>query len=210
MITGQDGPRVQMLSQNSEPKVANRLRDDRHSYGWVSILLHWLTAALVIALWLLGKSIASQPPDGIDLRRALHVSIAASAWLLILIRIGWRLASAQPRVRGQSRGIHRIAKGTHYLMLCVLLIMLLSGPVLVWARGESVRLFGALAIAGPVGTSESTAALAHLVHANAAMLLFWLVLLHVAGALKQLMFHSDETFARMLWPGRRGLPETGQ
>ncbi|MDH4072206.1 MAG: cytochrome b/b6 domain-containing protein [Gammaproteobacteria bacterium] len=174
--------------------------DSDTSYGWISIALHWLTATLIIALWIIGKSISSAEPDSIDARRSLHVSIAATAWLVIFLRVLWRLRSGHPHVRGQSDVIHRVAKIAHYASLIAVLAMLVSGPVMVWARGFPVGIFGALSIPGPVGKDPGLAALALGVHSGAAALLLAIVLLHIGGALKHLMFHTDDTIVRMLWP----------
>ena len=42
------------------------------------------------------------------------------------------------------------------------------------------------------------------IHAGTANTLFLLVLVHILGALKHLMFHEDETIERMIWPKKSG------
>lgn len=179
-----------------------RLYDTGSIYGWISILLHWVTAVIVIALWFLGRSIMNLPLEEADGRRGLHVSVAATAWLLLILRAAWRFRSGHPHARGQSDFIHRIAVIAHYAMLTVLLLMLLSGPLMVWAGGRPIVIFDAIRIPGPIAEAETLGDLARFIHSNAAMVLFWLVILHIGGALKHLMFHTDDTFARMIWPGK--------
>jgi cytochrome b561 len=188
--------------QNPPEQRDAPIRDSDTRYGWTSILLHWITTFAVIALWLIGKSIFSSEPETVDARRALHVSIAASAWLVILFRIAWRFREGHPRVRGQSMRIHRIAKAAHYAMLMLLLAMLLSGPLLVWAGGNGIGIFGLVSIPSPFAASDALRSVAWYLHSKAAMLLFVLVLVHIGGALKHLMFHSDDTIVRMIWPGK--------
>ena len=183
-----------------------RLGDTATVYGWTSILLHWITSITVIVLWFIGKSIFAAESTSIDERRALHVSIAASAWLVILVRIAWRFREGHPRVRGQTLIIHRVAKTAHYTMLILLLVMLISGPAMVWAEGNSIGIFGLLSIPSPLDASGPLRDLAWTLHSNAALLLFLLVLVHIGGALKHLMFHSDDTFVRMIWPGKVETP----
>ena len=180
----------------------SRLHDTVSIYGWISILLHWMAAIIVIALWFIGQSIMNLPLDEADDRRALHVSVAAGAWLLLILRTVWRFRSGHPHVRGQSAFIHRVAVIAHYAMLIVMLLMLLSGPLMVWAGGRPIVIFDAIRIPGPFGESETLGDVAWFIHSNSAMALFWLVVLHIGGALKHLMFHNDDTFARMIWPGR--------
>lgn len=160
------------------------LRDRSDSFGWISIALHWATAAVIIAMWFIGKSIASQPLDQIDARRTLHIALGLSSWLLIAGRVAWRFIVEHPRVVGQSRLTHVFARRTHYLMLVVTSAMLLSGPALAWALSTGSQWVSAI----------------HWTHRVSSTALAALVILHILGALKHLMFHDDETIVRMLWP----------
>lgn len=176
----------------SDPTGASKfspLIDRPDSYGWISIALHWLVAAIVIAMWFIGKSISGQPPDEIDATRNLHVTIGLSAWLLIFGRIVWRLVIPHPRAHGQTQRTHKLARAVHYLMLAALSVMLLSGPLLAWLSPGGSHFAGAV----------------RAVHASAGNFLFLLLVVHILGALKHLMFHDDETIERMLWPRKPDL-----
>lgn len=157
---------------------------------------------MIVALWFFGKSILNGPSEDSDAMRHLHVSLAASSWLIIFARSIWRVRSGHPRVKGQSLWTHKIAKLAHYMMLLILTLMLLSGPLLVWSSGNAINVFGWMSIPSPVSESDSLREFAWFVHSNSSTALLVLVLLHVGGALKHLMFHSDDTIARMIWPGR--------
>lgn len=136
-------------------------------------------------MWFTGKSIFGQPGDDIiDARRTLHVTIGLSAWLLLAGRILWRLRNPHPHASGQTRRIHVIAKGAHFVMLAAVAVMLVTGPLLAWAVARHPELATSL----------------HRVHAMSANILGALVILHILGSLKHLLFHEDETIIRMLWP----------
>ena len=191
-----------MPADDRTPKPHSTLQDSDTVYGWISILLHWVTAILIVTVWFLGKAILNGTSEEVDARRGLHISLAACAWLLLLARVVWRARSGHPHVRGQSDRIHVVAKSVHYASLVTLLIMMVSGPLTVWARGFPVNVFGWFSVPGPVNASARLADTAYFVHSNAATLLLILVLVHIGGALKHLMFHTDDTIVRMLWPGR--------
>lgn len=162
------------------------LLDQSDSFGWVSIVVHWLTTAIIISLWFIGHSITEQDTTAaIDARRSLHVTIALSAWLLLLFRIIWRLRMHHPHADGQSLFIHRFARTVHYVMLAGISVMMLSGPVMFWIDDKVFTDF------------------ARATHTATAGLLFVLVLLHIGGSLKHMMFHEDDTIVRMLWPKKR-------
>ena len=68
-------------------------------------------------------------------------------------------------------------------MLVVLTALITSGPLVAWA-----------------GLQTSAGAVAFTVHRTAGNAMFFLVVLHILGALKHLMFHHDDSIVRMLWP----------
>ena len=165
---------------------AKSLFDRPDSFGWISIALHWFSALAITLLWLVGQSIASQSAEQIDARRSLHITLGLVLWLPLVARLVWRLRIKHPWVAGQGRTTHRLAKAAHYSILVVLGVSLLTGPVMVWALPEGS------------GFNE----IAFAVHATAAEALAVLVVLHVLAALKHLMFHDDETIARIFVPRR--------
>ncbi|MEX0962709.1 MAG: cytochrome b/b6 domain-containing protein [Pseudohongiellaceae bacterium] len=164
------------------------LHDQDGSFGWISIALHWFTAIAITLLWFIGQSIAALSGIELDARRSLHVTLGLVFWLPLVARIVWRVRSRQPRVRGQSEIIHRLAKTAHYLMLVILSFLLLSGPL--------------MALILPTGSPSMEVAFA--IHSNAAKAIALLVVLHVLAALKHLMFHDDETIARIFVPRNKG------
>ena len=196
------------MPADSVARARDMQHDSKSAYGWISILLHWSTAILIIALWFIGKSIAAAGDEAADARRGLHVSLAASAWLLVLVRIAWRIRQGHPHLRGQSDRIHGIAKAVHYSSLLAVAVMLMTGPLIVWARGYPINVFDVFSIPAPIGPSDGLADSVFRAHAAAATILIVLIVVHIGGALKHLMFHDDETFVRMIWPGSRERNET--
>lgn len=182
----------------------NRRLDDRADrYGWISIALHWLVAVAVIVMWVIGKSIPAEPMEAADEQRKLHMSIGIALWLLIAFRIAWRVRSGHPHVPGLRDFTYRLAKITHYLLLAAISLMLLSGPLMAWANGATIPVFGWFGIPGPFEKSDGLRDILHAIHVASSNVLLWLTLLHVSGAFKHLMFHADDSFVRMLWPGKR-------
>jgi cytochrome b561 len=162
------------------------LLDKPDSFGWISILVHWVTSITIIALWFIGRSITEQDSlEAVDARRSLHVTIALAAWLLLLFRIIWRARAGHPRADGQSLLIHRVARTVHYTMLVAIAAMMISGPMMILFDNEAVT------------------GLALTVHAASASAILALVLIHIGGTLKHIIFHEDDTIVRMLWPKRR-------
>ena len=47
------------MAGSRPPHGTSRISDADTGYGWISILLHWVTAVTVIPLWFIGKGIMS-------------------------------------------------------------------------------------------------------------------------------------------------------
>jgi cytochrome b561 len=174
--------------------------DTKSAYGWLSILLHWLVAGIIMTLWGIGDWMQGIPEGEPNTLVDLHISIAASAWLLIWLRIIWRLKSAHPRLAGQSNFTHTSAKLLHFFLLIAIAGMLLSGPAMVWSAGYPIEVFGWFSIASPIAENSWLNETAGVVHGLCANIVVVVVLLHICGAFKHLMFNDDETFIRMLVP----------
>lgn len=184
-----------------------------HPPGWsrASKVLHWLIAALILVMAILGLTMVNLPntPTKVDVY-ALHKSLGITIFLLVLIRLGWRLrAGAPPPVAGTPALQHRAATGMHLLLYLLLLAMPLTGWLLNSATGFPLQWFGLVDLPAPFGRNEALLAL----FTNAHVLLFWtlalLVVLHAAAAVYHHLFVGDATLARMLPDGwlQAGQPE---
>ena len=73
-----------------------RTSDTSNGYGWISIALHWLTAVIVLAMFVIGTM--SQSADEEDYVRLvhLHTTIGMAVYLLLWGRIAWRFAVGHP------------------------------------------------------------------------------------------------------------------
>ncbi len=137
-----------------------RTRDTRTGYGWISIALHWLTAILILTIWFIGSSIQSDLAAGSSSTLRLHTSIAISAYVLLWVRVVWRFKQGHPDAMPEQRGVfYEIGKYTHYAILTAVAAMLISGPLMVWSRGEPIYVFDWFTIPGPFGANMDLYAL---------------------------------------------------
>ena len=179
-----------------------RLWDTANGYGWVSIALHWLSAAAIVALLYTGM--VTQMAVGGERHletTGTHMTIAVLALPLLWVRVIWRLSIGHPGVAGtQSQWLHLLAKVTHYLTVIALIGMLLSGPLMVWAGGEPLRVFGA-AILGPWSESWPVGRVfMRGLHGFFGAALLWLVLLHVLAVTLHVAVFRDGSFDRIMVP----------
>ena len=81
-----------------------RVQDTRNGYGWISIALHWLTAAIVLTMWTVGIMSQIAGREGDPKLVHLHTTIGMTMYALLWGRIIWRFAVGHP---GPRRDQHR-------------------------------------------------------------------------------------------------------
>lgn len=178
-----------------------QFKDTSNSYGWISILFHWLTASCVLALWFIADSASILETRQQQLEQiSLHISIAVSAYLFLWLRIGWRLKQGHPKIANQGPIDHLLAKLAHYLLLLAMALLLLTGPVMIWSGGGEIMVFDWFAVPGPFGPIPVLHDLSERVHHVSGLTIILVTLVHAAGALKHLMFNDDDVFLRIFTP----------
>ena len=166
------------------------------SYDTVSKFLHWTTALLLVAGFLIGENTSHRFADGVGY--GIHVSIGIAIMALTLARIGWRLAFAAPAYPDTMSGIEKTAASlTKLAFYAVLLLLPLSGLVThadeFPAGGQIFGLFDL-----PVLPAWLFAGEAEEVHELASHAWIPLTGLHVAAALWHHWFRRDGVLTRML------------
>lgn len=187
-----------------------RLKDTATSYGWVSILLHWVTAVLILYLLYLGSTIDSLAGDGRAAAVDRHTSVAVASSLLLLARVIWRLVYRHPGPTAEQQGwAFTMGKWTHYAIVVAILLMLISGPLMQFSYGRDIQVFDWFAIPTPFDTSFGLADFFHSIHTALAIFIFIAVLLHIGGVYKHTAFRQDGTLAKIIFPGRQSPAEGG-
>jgi cytochrome b561 len=180
-----------------------RTSDTRTGYGWVSIALHWLTAIVILTIWFIGSSIQADVANGSQDTLHLHTSIAILAYVLLWARIVWRFAKGHPGPMREQKGVfHKIGIYTHYVLLLAIAGMLVSGPIMVWARGDEIHVFDWFAIPAPFGERMGLFLFMHGVHVWCSRIIIIGTVLHLGGVYKHAAFNQDGTFGKMLVASR--------
>lgn len=180
------------------------LLNTARAWGWPARALHWLSAALVMALWVLGQVMTAVPDEELARKLALyqlHKSLGLTALAIVLVRLGWRALNPRPDWPSTMPAWERHAAATgHALLYLLLLAMPLTGWLMVSASpwGIPTLLFGLVEVPHLLGPDAALEATLKSVHGALATLLAGLVLLHVAAALKHALFDRDGVLWRMV------------
>ncbi|SOC01780.1 cytochrome b [Rhodobacter maris] len=153
-------------------------------YSRAQIALHWAVAVLIIPQFLFNDAIgaafdAAQKNEAIAFNAAapLHVLTGLTILVLVVWRMVLRFTRGAPApVATSNPMMTKLAAAVQHTMYLVLLLMVVSG---------GVTKFGGIELAGKV-------------HGALALLLGLLVLVHVAGALKQQFVEKTGVIGRMM------------
>ncbi len=183
-------------------------------YTRIAIALHWVVAVLILANLVLVWVVDALPEDFTRPIVDAHKSIGITVLGLGLLRLLWRAGHPPPPLPAGYPRIERIgAHAAHVGLYALILGLPLSGWLhdSAWegAATHPMRLFGLvpwprvwlLTDLDPV-TRERMHDLLFQVHASLAYVLYALVALHVAGALKHQFWDGEAELQRML-PGAR-------
>ena len=182
--------------------------DDSTVYDTVSIVLHWLTAALVLTQFVLAETWEWFARPTHSTMVVLHMSFGIILSAVIVIRIVWRMLPGHqvaPAVTGRA---DIASRAVHFLLYAMLVAEAVLGFVLRWAGDESMRFFGLL-IPPPFAPCSETAQ--HLIE-ELHELNGWAIIILAAGHAAAALYHHyvlrDPVLSRMLPRVRWRLDET--
>lgn len=130
------------------------LKDTKDRFGWISISLHWINAAFILALLYFGLQIAF----GVDQRprpaafggwRMWHESLGTIAIPFMLTRIFWRVRSGKPKTHDQHPLLKLAADTVWKLLLVCIVLQVVTGPLWRWWRGGDLEVFHYFSIPTP-------------------------------------------------------------
>lgn len=158
-------------------------------YSGLSTINHWITALLVVAMLTLGYAAAAAPAEAAeDHIMAIHVSLGFFAFLVVVWRVGYRLAAGFAAPVEPAAWQRWTAWAVHRLILVGLLVQVVTGPLYLFTEGEGVNVFGWFTVTVPLSALGFIHEPAEIVHVYLGLyLLPAVLLLHLAGAVHHIL-----------------------
>jgi len=171
----------------SVPEATPQARLLRYDNG--AVILHWLTALIVVTQVVVGFVFASMergPAQGQVF--TLHKTLGALILVLALVRLGWRIAHPPPPFPPELPRWERVpALLTHWAFYALLILLPLTGLTAISGHANgaaSTPLLGGIPLPLIPGISEDLGEQAGDVHVLLVFVTLALLVLHVAAALK--------------------------
>ncbi|MGH8268755.1 MAG: cytochrome b [Steroidobacteraceae bacterium] len=166
-------------------------------YDGLSILLHWITAALVVALWCLGQTIDWFPKGGpkID-ARSTHFLLGITLGVVLVARVAWRASAGRSLPLADKDWLGITAKAVHYGLYFLVAATVVLGIFNAWQRGDVVYNVFTIPkmIPGDLALKHTLEAL----HGDFADVVLIVAGLHAAAALVHHYLLRDSVLRRML------------
>ncbi|WP_417320533.1 cytochrome b [Emcibacter sp.] len=178
-------------------------------YSTIAILLHWLIALLIVGMVGMGLYMTGLPDERMSEKfelYQLHKSFGVTVLFLSLVRLIWRLTHKPPSLPGHMPDWERFAaKATHWAFYGLMIGIPLSGWAMVSASPWNLPtvLFGAidwphLPYFSTVADKKAVEGMLKEVHELLAFGMLFLLVLHVAAALKHHFINRDNVLCHML------------
>ncbi len=177
-------------------------RNSTHTYGWVSILLHWVMAIALIGMYFVGDYMVELEYYDTLYHKlpSLHKSVGIILAGLLVIRLAWVYSQPRPLpANGNAPNMtHLAGKLGHLALYGLLLVMIISGYLISTAKGHGIEVFGLFEIPALLPANEDRGELAGEIHEFAGTLFILLVSVHALAALVHHFYWKDNTLTRML------------
>ena len=188
---------------NSPFETATRIAagDDGSNYDGVAIALHWLTALLVVANFVLSQVWDWFPDETKGWMEDAHMSFGVLLAAVVIARIVWRLVPGHQMSSLEAGWMRVTSKATHYLLYGLLIGEAALGFAFRWGGGRPMVFFGT---GIPPLIGEMARPLRHQLrelHEWIGWAIILLALIHALAALYHHYVLKDRVLRRML-PGR--------
>ena len=171
------------------------IKSTNNNYGTVAVIIHWLSALIIIGLILSGFR-ASGVEDNLAKAGFLrvHVSLGITVLILTVARIAWwYFADKKPEPAQMPNWQSRISKLTHVLFYVVILGMAVSGIGMIVLSEAATIIFSHDASNLPNFFDYKP----RTPHGIGARFILLLLIFHVGGALYHHFYKKDGLLKRM-------------
>lgn len=170
-------------------------------YGAGAKAFHWLTVMLVLAAYVLSKcnrySLYSADADGL---RRIHETLGLLVFIVVVLRLLWRLIDGRPATPQASRWMARAAKLVHFALYALLITIPATAVLGTWLEGLPVTLPG-FDIAPQIAQAHGLGQLLTKIHTALGNAILWVAGAHSAAAIFHRFYLRDDVFQSMA-PGR--------
>ncbi|WP_148863495.1 cytochrome b [Marinobacter fonticola] len=181
--------------------MAKALFNDDRTFGWATIILHWLVAVAIFGLFGLGFYMVDLTYYDTWYRVAPHIHKSIGLLLLgvMVFRVALRLISPPPPTLPSHKAWEKLSGHiAHALLYIVTFVAIVSGYLIPTADGSGIDVFNWFTVPSVTGRQQGMEDIAGDVHYWSTWALVALAGVHALGAFKHHLIDRDETLRRMV------------
>ncbi len=163
-------------------------------YSATSIVLHWLAAIGVVALFLTHEG---RPGDA---EYAFHVGVGAVLGVLLLWRVVHRLARGMTAKPDQPFLLNLLSSLVLWGFLAAIVVVVVTGYLLPWSVGQPLDILGVISIPPPFALSHDVHEIVEEAHEISGQAFIPLLVLHILGVAKHAFIDRDGVARRIVRP----------
>jgi cytochrome b561 len=164
----------------------------------VSRLLHWMMAAMIVAMLFIGVGMVASVSSRYELLVAIHRPLGIAIFVLCLIRIVNRFINPPPELPDTLPSLQRFAaKASHFTLYALMFIMPLVGWGMLSAARYPIVLYGPLRLPPILPHDLTLYAWLRDLHTDLAYLFFATILAHFGAALFHGLVRRDGVLEKM-------------
>jgi cytochrome b561 len=166
-------------------------------YSTRAVWLHWLTAALILLQWYMGRNLDWFPPPTVRMyARSTHMLIGLAVLAIVAERIWRRFRKPVAHPPGGPRWANDAATAVHWALYALVVAVILAGLVTVWMRGDPI--FGLFRVPAFDPSHKEYRRIAGDFHGLLANILLGAAAFHALAALVHEWAWKDGVLARMI------------
>ena len=177
--------------------------NNRTQFAILSRILHWLMAAMLLAMLFIGVAMVASLGDYhklVDIHRPLGIMILIFAAIRLVNRIFTKLPPFPPTMSPLER---RVALASEILLYTLMFVLPLVGWGMLSAADYPIVMFGPVHLPPILPVNPTLYAVLRQAHTILAFLLFVTFLAHLSAVLFHTFIIRDGLLNRMaLWPNR--------
>lgn len=169
-------------------------------YGFISIILHWLLAIALIALYFSGDYMVGLDYYDSWYHRApeLHKASGIVAGFIMLMRFVWNKNQGYLVLSSPDNLLNILAYLVHHLFYMLVLLLTITGYLITTAKGQGIDVFGLFTMPALIAENTETAELSGQLHDLLASVFMLLFVAHVMAAVYHHFIIKDNILKSML------------
>lgn len=176
-------------------------KNTKNRFGMITIVLHWLMAAMMAGLTIIGLWMVRIPISVQKLQLyGWHKEWGILVLMLVIVRLAWRIRNITPALDAIPAWEELAARTVHWAFYFFMFALPITGWLITSSADLPVSFFGLFIFPNLISGNEANRLLFSNIHEWLGYALIATFCMHTGAALKHHFINQDNILRRMLWP----------